>query len=427
MSSNLEYPKVCALCGVHFLAKKLSTQYCSHKCSQRAYKLRVKDEKLAVAISEAKSKNKPLILQNTERQEKKSQKSNPLGNLLPILNEKEIISVAEAAILMGVERTTAYRYCVQGKLKCIKMNRKIFIRRKDIEGMFDYAQRYQVSPRAPSTKPKVVKPKAVTKSKPAEVKVNIEPILSVETKTKPTMSKQADMSAISDFYTTAEAAAKYNVCKSAVTKRAASNNVPKIVYQGRTLYSKSHIDALFELKVDIDGISEWYSVDEIKDIYSMSTSGVYTFVSDNEMPRKNHRGKTLYSKEHVDALLAHRLAHNDITEWYSMEEIYEKYGLHPGFVANFVFKNQIPKKRANSKGYYSKTHFDDAIQEKQPINVVVTMESAAEMYAMTYEQISWIVRTNNIKKVKQGRFMKISLSQLERVINPPKIYDNGNK
>ncbi len=32
----------------------------------------------------------------------------------------------EAATLLGVGKTTIYNYCTSGKLKCIKMNRKIF-------------------------------------------------------------------------------------------------------------------------------------------------------------------------------------------------------------------------------------------------------------------------------------------------------------
>lgn len=44
MSSNLRIAKTCALCGQQFIAQETSTRFCSHKCSRRAYKERLKHE-----------------------------------------------------------------------------------------------------------------------------------------------------------------------------------------------------------------------------------------------------------------------------------------------------------------------------------------------------------------------------------------------
>ncbi len=50
MSSNIKITKVCGLCGDSFIARKLTTQYCSHQCSQRAYKLRKRDERIRAVV-----------------------------------------------------------------------------------------------------------------------------------------------------------------------------------------------------------------------------------------------------------------------------------------------------------------------------------------------------------------------------------------
>lgn len=50
------------------------------------------------------------------------------------------MSCQEVADMMGIGRATVYRYCVTGKVRCVKLNRKIFIRKKDIDALFENAE-----------------------------------------------------------------------------------------------------------------------------------------------------------------------------------------------------------------------------------------------------------------------------------------------
>ncbi|MFR9557395.1 MAG: hypothetical protein SNJ35_07455, partial [Rikenellaceae bacterium] len=110
MSSNSEYPKVCIHCGAHFIAKKISTQYCTHKCSQQAYKQKQKEKRIAAAHREIKDKNKPLIYKNEDF----SEINNPSENSSSSLKQREFLAVKETAQLLGVTRVTVNRYCVSG-------------------------------------------------------------------------------------------------------------------------------------------------------------------------------------------------------------------------------------------------------------------------------------------------------------------------
>ena len=47
MSSNIEIKKKCKWCGQIFIARKTSTNYCSHKCNNAAYKERIRQERIA--------------------------------------------------------------------------------------------------------------------------------------------------------------------------------------------------------------------------------------------------------------------------------------------------------------------------------------------------------------------------------------------
>ncbi len=132
MGSNIRVTKVCKLCGQQFVARKTSTQYCSHKCSQRAYKIR-KRAAVEIAHNEGVSRLRKFSSKKTTKKPPENKLS---AEQLHILQYKEFLSVLEVSHLLGVCRATINNYCANGLLKCIKMNRKIFIRRKDIDTLY---------------------------------------------------------------------------------------------------------------------------------------------------------------------------------------------------------------------------------------------------------------------------------------------------
>lgn len=409
MGKLMQIPKICIWCGANFIAQKETTQYCSHICNKRAYKNKLRREKLKQKDEEAKEMSKPPIIQKT----KNAQESNPSVNKQTIIKEKEFLSVLEVSILMGVTRNTINKYCASGKLKCLKMNRKIFIRRKDLDELFEYAPPYKVTPKTSmieKEKTRIKRPKkAITKPKQHLISEREE------------LQKKE---LITDFYTAEEIAQKYGVTKGAVHNRAASNSIPKIaISRGKHLYSKPHIDKLYENDPLADStITEWYSISDIKSRYGMSQTAVYTFVSEHDIPRKNNKGKMMYSQSHIDELLKIRLGDTNISEWYTMEDVYDKYGLQPNYIANFVFVNKIPKKRTNGKAHYSKEHFDKAVIERNPPTVYITIEDAAECFSMGKEEIHRLVIKHNIPKIKDSKLIRIQKTALELIINPSKLY-----
>lgn len=393
---KIQIPKICIRCGMNFNAQKITTQYCSHRCAQLAYKDKKRQEKLIKAKDDIANLGKPPIF----REQKRVQTINLSSDELTILNNKEFLSTNETSILLGVCKATINNYCVSGKIKCINMNRKIFIRRKDLDEIFETASEYQVTPR-------VIKPK-------------------IEYATKPIQQDEIEVplhqQSITEFYSAEEAAQIYGVTKGAIRLRAKNNNVPKITCQGHMLYSKIHIDELYK-KDGVDPmIQEWYSCEDIMSTYQMTKSSVYSFVSANSIPRKNEHGKTYYSKTHVNELLKARLGDDGISEWYTKDDIYNKYGLLPHYIANFVFSNKIPKKRIGGKGYYSKEHFDKAIAEKDPPTIFLTVEDAATFFSKSKEEIHRLMIKHNIPKLKDSKLIRVQKSELNKIINPPKLY-----
>lgn len=85
--SKIEVNKVCQFCGKEFIAHKLSTRFCSHQCSQRSYKVRLREQKL----------EKVLHQEN-------------IPNISPTTLKKEYLSCEDVAELMGISSTTVFKY-----------------------------------------------------------------------------------------------------------------------------------------------------------------------------------------------------------------------------------------------------------------------------------------------------------------------------
>jgi endogenous inhibitor of DNA gyrase (YacG/DUF329 family) len=124
MSSMIQIKKVCQYCGKEFIAHKTVTKFCSHQCAQRNYKKQKREEKIEKVLEEQKHSN-------TNQ---------------PTINSREYLSCDDVADLMGISRTTVYPYCITGKMNCIRMNRKIFICKGDIDLLFTGNEPYEVHP-----------------------------------------------------------------------------------------------------------------------------------------------------------------------------------------------------------------------------------------------------------------------------------------
>ncbi|MFR9578578.1 MAG: helix-turn-helix domain-containing protein [Rikenellaceae bacterium] len=326
---------------------------------------------------------------------------NPSDNNLATLKEREYLNIDESSSLLGVERTTIYRYCVSGKLKCVKMNRKIFIRRSDIDEIFNSAPKYEVTPRIadPNRQPKEVNEKGNNLSNE---------VMNTE------------------FLSAKEAAVRFGVTVGAIHSRCRAQKVPWILFQGTRIYSAAFLEALYKEEMIDESITEWYSTEEIMEVHSMTKSAVYSMVSEHQVPKKKNGAITLYSKSHVDKLIEVRRGDTSIGSTYSTEDIFERYGLQPNYIRNFVYTNKIPRRREGGKTLYSQPHFDEAIERQNPPTVYLLIEDAAEFFNQTAKHIYYLIKKHNIPTIKTDTRIRVQKVALDKIFNPKKLYSNGN-
>lgn len=115
MSSNIRIQRICKECGREFTARTTVTQFCGNNCAKRNYKIRVRQGNIERSEAE------------TERTRQK-----PLEDI----RQREFLSIAEAAVLVGVSRWTLHRAIVSGAVQSAKLGRRRIIRRESIESLF---------------------------------------------------------------------------------------------------------------------------------------------------------------------------------------------------------------------------------------------------------------------------------------------------
>jgi excisionase family DNA binding protein len=104
MSSNIKVQRICQHCNIEFTARTTVTKYCSDNCAKRAYKARIRAEKIKVS----KKETTKIITQPIE-----------------ILKTKEFLNVRETSILLGCSIRTVYRLIDKRIVKAVNLGERI--------------------------------------------------------------------------------------------------------------------------------------------------------------------------------------------------------------------------------------------------------------------------------------------------------------
>lgn len=184
----------------------------------------------------------------------------------------------------------------------------------------------------------------------------------------------------------------------------------------------NHPDKFEPVRNERKAITEFYTTQEILKRYEISNSGLYKIAQTQNFPKTQSRGKTLCSKPHIDKYFEKRNPSEEITEWYTVAEIQEKFGMTLSAIYCLVSKEGIPKIKVGIEARYSKKHFDIAKGIAEPeAPKEYTVAEAMEKFRMTRDQIYHYVKTYNITRTKRGKYTYISRKELDDLLAPPTI------
>jgi excisionase family DNA binding protein len=116
MSSNMHIERVCRFCNSKFIARTTKTQYCSNKCSSRAYKQAARQEKLEIAEVETKYMGK--IRTKVK---------------FPELEGKQLLTITEASAFLNITHVTLRRWIKERRIISSRIGKKHLIKRSHLE------------------------------------------------------------------------------------------------------------------------------------------------------------------------------------------------------------------------------------------------------------------------------------------------------
>lgn len=298
VASKMRIKKVCEWCNKTFLAQKVSTRFCSHACSSRAYK---------------HSKRRQRV-EETERQVKLFVNEDPQINF----QNREYLSVKEAAQYLGLTRDAIYKMIYSGRLRAFRVSSRLtYLKKQHIDFMLE--------------------------STPYR---------------KDAYKKEPE--AITEFYTSKEVMDKYEISDAWLRKRADQKKIPRTTHRGKTLWSKKHIDAVFAQEEIDPSITEWYSTADIQEEFGMSLSAIYSFVLAQAIPRKKENNKTFYSKKHFD--IARGVAEPEEPEYYTVVEAMEAYNMTRDQVYHYLKQYKINRIQVGRYTKFLKKDFDQIFE-----------------------------------------------------------------
>ena len=170
-----------------------------------------------------------------------------------------------------------------------------------------------------------------------------------------------------------------------------------------------------------DEVLEYYSGEEVKQIYKVKQSWLYASAKRHQIPMCRIAGRNYYSKKHIDAVFGTTIDLDTIVEWLSPQEVADRYGINLTAVRSYAHRHQIPCKREYGHTYYSQSHFDELRRTDLLSNEnYYTVDQVQQLYGLTKANICHIVKVKHIEKTKVGRLNLLLRSDVERVMEERK-------
>ena len=145
--------------------------------------------------------------------------------------------------------------------------------------------------------------------------------------------------------------------------------------------------------------------------------GVWTYTRQHKVPKVRIRQFNYYSKKHIDAAFAKYEVDSDLTEWYTPEEIQEKYGMTRVAIRSQVYRNNIPSKKEHGQIFYSKLHFDlSKSSEQESKTEYYTVKEAMEKFKLSRDSVYGILQFHQINREKNGRFVRFLKVEFDKVM-----------
>lgn len=212
--------------------------------------------------------------------------------------------------------------------------------------------------------------------------------------------------------------------KSSVYRELASGLIKAVQMKGKTLIRRKDIDGLFDRPKEYQARTgkihkkrEYYTVSQIVNKFHTTRRAVWNRCEKYGIKKVYQGRNTFYDKALVDIHFAELIAEVDMNDYYTIDQIMEKFSMSHAAVLSFVQRNDIPRSTQGRKVYYSRAHIDTFKGERENVDpLYYTYKDIHEKYKLSKDQINYYVHNYNIPNHKQGRLTIVERNSFDRII-----------
>ncbi len=144
---------------------------------------------------------------------------------------------------------------------------------------------------------------------------------------------------------------------------------------------------------------------------------------------------TIIRRKDIDALLEIEIPYEPkqkkektpITEFYTLDEITEKFGVKVRRIWDIIKTKNIPTTKLGNKTYISQKHIDNYFKNKnkKPLPEIpdskefYTIPEAMDIYQLTRDALYYYCSYYSVTRVKKGRNVEINKKELDKLFEKP--------
>ena len=229
-----------------------------------------------------------------------------------------------------------------------------------------------------------------------------------------------------NFLTPREAAKILGVGKSTVYRELSSGLIKAVQLKGKTLIRRKDIERIFDNPPEYKSRSvdpnmkkkrEYYTMRQIEEKFRCSKKAVRTRIEKYNIPKIYQGRNTYFDKALVDLHFAELIAEFDRRDYYTIEQLEEKYQMSHQAVLSFVLRNKIPRITQGRSVFYSKVHVDMFKGEREKIDPnYYTYHEIMEKYSFSKDQVAYYIHNYDIPNHKHGRYTLVERKAFDRII-----------
>lgn len=217
--------------------------------------------------------------------------------------------------------------------------------------------------------------------------------------------------------------------------------IPFIKIGRRTMIARKEIDTIMNTLIKsvealsespiktLEHLTDFYSVKEIEEKYRIKYNRLYVIVKENDIPFVTIAGHKYYSVKHIDKyfLKMGYMEAEEITGWYTIEDIQKIYRMTVKAVHSFTSRHKIPKKKEKTGNttLYSKKHVDDIKNAQIGEDGYITIPEACAMFNVDRDTIYNRCQSYSIPKINKGKFVIVSVEGLRKVFGTGNVAINN--